>query len=144
MREVRMRLSCAENTFEFEVISITSNSKAFSTHAKSRLLILFTKVIFHWNELVQTNFLGENCSWKRSQVSAEFSFNIYRSIILTSLEILLNSNFNVFVLQGDRDKFETYYRQQRWKQARLSLQPPQNMVRKPLSCLTDQDSCTPE
>lgn len=41
------------------------------------------------------------------------------------------------VFQGDRDKFETYYRQQRWKQARLSLQPPQNMVREPL---TDQHS----
>ncbi|XP_070210357.1 exocyst complex component 6B-like [Littorina saxatilis] len=34
---------------------------------------------------------------------------------------------HIYTVLGDRDKFETYYRQQRWKQARLSLQPPQNM-----------------
>ncbi|KAL8624105.1 hypothetical protein ACOMHN_036108 [Nucella lapillus] len=34
---------------------------------------------------------------------------------------------HIYAVLGDRDKFETYYRQQRWKQARLSLQPPQNM-----------------
>ncbi|XP_025094033.1 exocyst complex component 6B-like isoform X3 [Pomacea canaliculata] len=34
---------------------------------------------------------------------------------------------HIYSVLGDKDKFETYYRQQRWKQARLSLQPPQNM-----------------
>ena len=33
-----------------------------------------------------------------------------------------------FICQGDREGFETYYRRQRRKQARLSLQPPSNMV----------------
>lgn len=33
-----------------------------------------------------------------------------------------------FFFQGDREGFETYYRRQRRKQARLSLQPPSNMV----------------
>ncbi|XP_059159349.1 exocyst complex component 6B-like isoform X2 [Physella acuta] len=34
---------------------------------------------------------------------------------------------HIYSLLGDKEKFETYYRAQRWKQARLSLQPPPNM-----------------
>ncbi|BFZ02390.1 hypothetical protein BsWGS_05429 [Bradybaena similaris] len=31
---------------------------------------------------------------------------------------------HIYTVLGDKEKFETYYRSQRWKQARLSLQPP--------------------
>ncbi|XP_071090028.1 exocyst complex component 6B-like isoform X1 [Haliotis cracherodii] len=34
---------------------------------------------------------------------------------------------HIYSVLGDKEKFETYYRQQRWKQARLSLQPPAAM-----------------
>ncbi|KAJ8316919.1 hypothetical protein KUTeg_004823 [Tegillarca granosa] len=34
---------------------------------------------------------------------------------------------HIYTVLGDREKFETYYRKQRRKQARLSLQPPPNM-----------------
>ncbi|XP_076438800.1 exocyst complex component 6B-like [Babylonia areolata] len=34
---------------------------------------------------------------------------------------------HIYAVLGDRDEFEFYYRQQRWKQARLSLQTPHNM-----------------
>ncbi|CAG5125629.1 unnamed protein product, partial [Candidula unifasciata] len=34
---------------------------------------------------------------------------------------------HIYSVLGDKEKFETYYRSQRWKQARLSLQPPPNM-----------------
>ncbi|XP_048745103.1 exocyst complex component 6B isoform X3 [Ostrea edulis] len=34
---------------------------------------------------------------------------------------------HIYTVLGDREKFETYYRKQRRKQARLSLQPPSNM-----------------
>ncbi|CAL1545201.1 unnamed protein product [Lymnaea stagnalis] len=34
---------------------------------------------------------------------------------------------HIYSLLGDKEKFESYYRSQRWKQARLSLQPPSNM-----------------
>ncbi|XP_005089455.2 exocyst complex component 6B isoform X6 [Aplysia californica] len=34
---------------------------------------------------------------------------------------------HIYTVLGDKEKFETYYRSQRWKQARLSLQPPSNM-----------------
>ncbi|ESO97021.1 hypothetical protein LOTGIDRAFT_115306, partial [Lottia gigantea] len=34
---------------------------------------------------------------------------------------------HIYSVLGDREKFENYYRTQRWKQARLSLQPPSNM-----------------
>ncbi|XP_071168991.1 exocyst complex component 6B-like isoform X6 [Mytilus edulis] len=34
---------------------------------------------------------------------------------------------HIYSVLGDRERFETYYRKQRWKQARLSLQPPSNM-----------------
>ncbi|KAL3863861.1 hypothetical protein ACJMK2_005588 [Sinanodonta woodiana] len=34
---------------------------------------------------------------------------------------------HIYTVLGDREEFETYYRKQRRKQARLSLQPPSNM-----------------
>ncbi|XP_013074832.2 exocyst complex component 6B-like isoform X5 [Biomphalaria glabrata] len=34
---------------------------------------------------------------------------------------------HIYSLLGDKEKFESYYRSQRWKQAWLSLQPPPNM-----------------
>ncbi|XP_055955503.1 exocyst complex component 6B isoform X2 [Patella vulgata] len=34
---------------------------------------------------------------------------------------------HIYSVLGDREKFENYYRTQRWKQARLSLNPPPNM-----------------
>ncbi|GFR79650.1 exocyst complex component [Elysia marginata] len=34
---------------------------------------------------------------------------------------------HIYTVLGDKEKFESYYRAQRWKQARLSLQPPPNM-----------------
>ncbi|XP_041370054.1 exocyst complex component 6B-like [Gigantopelta aegis] len=34
---------------------------------------------------------------------------------------------HIYSVLGDKEKFESYYRQQRWKQARLSLQPPPGM-----------------
>ncbi|XP_061171334.1 exocyst complex component 6B-like [Saccostrea echinata] len=34
---------------------------------------------------------------------------------------------HIYTVLGDKEKFETYYRKQRRKQARLSLQPPPNM-----------------
>ncbi len=33
-----------------------------------------------------------------------------------------------FAFQGAREEFESYYRKQRRKQARLALQPPPNLV----------------
>jgi hypothetical protein len=36
---------------------------------------------------------------------------------------------HIYTVLGSRETFETYYRKQRKKQARLVLQPPTNMVR---------------